>query len=87
MTEQTEKQVEARDIIAAKNDNICHPAHYNYHPSGIECIEVARHMNFNVGNAVKYLWRHGKKDPKKTIEDLKKAMWYIEDEIKRLSSS
>jgi len=42
-------------------------------------------MNFNIGNAVKYLWRHGKKDPMKTIEDLKKAKFYIQDEIKKLS--
>ncbi len=30
-----------------------HPAHYNVHPSGIECIEVVRHHNFNVGSAIK----------------------------------
>lgn len=58
------------------------PAHYRKHPSGIECIEVTRHMNFNVGNAIKYLWRYmDKGDP---IENLKKAQWYIDDEIRRL---
>jgi hypothetical protein len=67
------------------NDPVNNPKHYNDHPSGIECIEVTRHMNFNIGNAVKYLWRHGKKDPMKTIEDLKKAKFYIQDEIKKLS--
>lgn len=60
------------------------PAHYRSHPSGIECIEVTRHMNFNVGNAIKYLWRYmDKGDP---IENLKKAQWYIDDEIRRLTS-
>ena len=67
-------------------DPVNNPAHYNSHPSGIECIEITRHMNFNIGNAVKYLWRHGKKKTGKTIEDLEKAKFYIEDEIKRLKN-
>lgn len=63
-------------------EDTINPAHYRRHPSGIECIEVTRHMNFNIGNAVKYLWRYmGKGDP---IENLKKAQWYIDDEIRRL---
>jgi hypothetical protein len=62
-----------------------HPNHYNNNPSGIECIDVIRHMNFNVGNAVKYLWRAGVKDDKTHIEDLEKASWYIQDEIKRIN--
>lgn len=58
------------------------PAHYRRHPSGIECIEVTRHMNFNTGNAIKYIWRYlDKGDP---IENLKKAQWYLDDEIRRL---
>jgi len=61
-----------------------HPRHYTSHPSGIECIEIVRHMNFNLGNAIKYLWRAGLKSETNHIEDLKKAVWYIEDEIKRL---
>lgn len=66
------------------DDPVNHPKHYCDHPSGIECIEIVRHMGFNIGNAIKYLWRHGKKDPEKTIEDLEKAKFYIEDEIKKL---
>lgn len=72
-------------------DNVNHPAHYNSHPSGIECIEIARHHNFNIGNAIKYLWRAGLKseegmeDTDKQIEDLNKAIWYINDEIKRIT--
>lgn len=58
------------------------PSHYRKHPSGIECIEVTRHLNFNIGNAIKYLWRYlDKGDP---VENLKKAQWYIDDEIRRL---
>lgn len=58
------------------------PSHYRKHPSGIECIEITRHLNFNIGNAIKYIWRHADKgDP---IENLKKAQWYIDDEIRRL---
>ncbi len=63
-------------------DDPINPSHYRSHPSGIECIEVTRHMNFNVGNAIKYIWRHmDKGDP---IENLKKAQWYLDDEIRRL---
>lgn len=74
-----------------KTDNVNHPSHYNSHPSGIECIEIARHHNFNIGNTIKYLWRAGLKseegmeDTDKQIEDLNKAIWYIQDEIKRIT--
>lgn len=62
-------------------DMVNHPPHYTSHPSGIECIEVTRHMGFNLGNAVKYIWRADLKND--SIEDLKKAVWYINDEIER----
>ncbi len=65
-------------------DPVNHPEHYTSDPSGIECIEVTRHRNFNIGNSIKYLWRAGIKDDTKQIEDLKKAIWYITDEINRL---
>ena len=61
------------------SDSVNHPSHYTSHPSGIECIEIARHMNFNLGNAIKYLWRSGLKGD--AIEDLEKAVFYIQDEI------
>lgn len=64
----------------ARPSAVVHPKHYNAHPSGIECIEVVRHMNFNLGNVVKYLWRADHKGA--TIEDLKKAAFYLNDEIK-----
>jgi len=63
-----------------KIDNINHPKHYTSHPSGIEHIQVTEHMNFCLGNAVKYIWRC---DEKNGIEDLKKAVWYLNREIAR----
>lgn len=67
------------------SDSVNHPQHYNCHPSGVECITVAEHMGFNVGNAVKYLWRADlKADP---IEDLQKAAWYVQREIERRKRS
>lgn len=62
-----------------KPEMVNHPKHYNMHPSGIECIEIIRHMPHNVGAAMKYLWRMDHKDA--PIEDLQKAIWYIQDEI------
>lgn len=73
------------------SDAVNHPKHYQ-DPSGIECIDIVRHRNFDIGNAIKYLWRAGlKQDADKTpiekqIEDLRKAIWYIQDEINTLES-
>ena len=73
-----------------KNDNVNHPQHYTSHPSGIECIDITRHYCFDIGNAIKYLWRAGLKteegisDKNKEIEDLQKANWYITDRINQL---
>lgn len=64
-----------------KNDAVNHPAHYTSHPSGVECIQITEHMGFCLGNAVKYIWRADLKG--NSIEDLKKAAWYIEREIER----
>lgn len=63
------------------SDAVNHPDHYNHHPSGVECIEIVEAFNFNVGNAIKYLWRAGLKGDE--IEDLKKAAWYVSREIER----
>ena len=65
-------------------DPVNHPGHYTSHPSGVECITITEHMGFNLGNAVKYIWRADLKDS--GVEDLKKAAWYIEREIKRRES-
>ena len=62
-------------------DPVNHPPHYNKHPSGVECIQVTEHMGFNLGNAVKYIWRADLKG--KCLEDLQKAEFYIKREIQR----
>lgn len=62
------------------HDPVNHPKHYTEHPSGIECIQVTRHFNFCLGNAIKYIWRAGLKD--NAVEDLRKAVWYLQEEIK-----
>lgn len=69
-----------------QSDPVNHPKHYTSDPSGIECIEITRHRNFNIGNAIKYLWRAGLKDGNSDVQDLQKAVWYIQDEIKRLEN-
>ena len=65
------------------SEMVDHPEHYNKNPSGVECIDVVEHMTFNTGNAVKYLWRSLEKYDS-AIEDLKKARWYVDREIRRL---
>ncbi len=64
-------------------ETVNHPQHYNAHPSGVECIDIVEHFDFNVGNAIKYLWRAGLKSDN-AVGDLKKAAWYINREIGRL---
>ena len=66
-----------------EHDPVNHPKHYTSHPSGVECIQVVEHMTFNVGNAIKYLWRAGLKDAAPQLQDLEKARWYIDREIQR----
>jgi hypothetical protein len=61
------------------HDAVNHPVHYTSHKSGVECIQVTEHMGFNLGNAVKYLWRADLKAD--AVEDMRKAVWYIEREI------
>lgn len=68
-----------------KPDPVAHPSHYTMHPSGVECIDIVEHLTFNVGNAIKYLWRAGLKGNR--IEDLKKAAWYANREIERLTKA
>jgi hypothetical protein len=62
-------------------ETVNHPPHYNAHPSGVECIDVVEHMGFNLGNAIKYIWRADEKG--NAVEDLRKAEWYIRREIDR----
>lgn len=74
------------------NDRVSHPSHYTWlkEKCGIEVIDITRHMDFNLGNVIKYVLRSGFKseegmsDKEKALEDLKKARWYLDDKIKML---
>ncbi len=61
------------------DEKVNHPPHYTAHPSGVECITVVEHMGFNLGNAIKYIWRADEKGA--PLDDLRKARWYIDREI------
>lgn len=67
--------------LVASLDPVNHPSHYTAHPSGIECIQITEHMGFNLGNAIKYVWRADLKGD--ALEDLRKAIWYIDREIQK----
>ena len=69
------------NCLAKVNDVVNHPSHYTAHPSRVECIQITEHMGFNLGNAIKYIWRADLKND--AIEDLKKARWYVDREISR----
>ena len=75
------KQKPTKATKTARHDAVNHPKHYTQHPSGVECITVTEHMNFCLGNTVKYIWRAGEKGC--ALEDLKKARWYLDREIAR----
>lgn len=68
-------------------NEIDHPEHYNQHPSGVECIDIAEHYDFCIGNVIKYVWRaglkshHGYTSEESRLQDLKKARWYLDREI------
>lgn len=66
------------------SDQINHPDHYCSHPSGVECIQITEHMGFNLGNALKYLWRADLKHDC-PMDDLRKAEFYIKREIRKRS--
>lgn len=68
------------------SDNVNHPSHYGGEDNPYEAIKVieAWNLGFCLGNAVKYISRAGKKDKSKEVEDLEKAVWYLQREINRL---
>ena len=94
MQEKEFKNLQIKDMNGniKSNERIEHPVHYSYLKKlcGIEVIDITRHMDFDLGNAIKYILRAGHKTEEgydnrsKTIEDLKKAVWYINDKIKTL---
>ena len=69
-------------------DMVNSPPHYRT-VNGVQCLEVveALGLNFHVGNCLKYLWRAGRKDPLRELEDLKKARFYLDREIQRREST
>lgn len=75
-----------------KEDMVNHPSHYTWlkEKCGIEVIDITRHLDFDTGSAIKYLLRAGHKEEadmtpvEKTIQDLEKAIWYINDKIKMI---
>jgi len=76
-----EAATEFSEFETDESDDVNSPSHYTSHPSGVECIAITEAFNFNVGNAVKYLWRAGLKDD--ALQDLRKAAWYVQREIER----
>lgn len=77
------------------SDNVNHPKHYTWlkDKCGIEVLDITRHLDFDLGNAIKYILRAGHKEDagrsqhEKTVEDLKKAIFYLNDEIKLLEGN
>ena len=78
-----ERRKKKAKLSSSSHDPVNHPKHYTEHPSGIECIQITEHMGFNLGNALKYIWRADLKN--NAIEDLQKAVWYINREIEKRS--
>ena len=60
------------------------PAHYQGFTGGAQVIDIVENLPYNAGNAIKYLARAGRKDPTKHVEDLKKALWYVQRELDRI---
>lgn len=79
-------------LLKRMSDKVNHPSHYTWlkEKCGIEVIDITRHMDFDLGNVIKYVLRQGHKseegmsDKEKALEDLKKARWYLNDKIKML---
>ena len=76
----------AQPARAGKPEAVNHPAHYQS-KTGLEAIDVieAFELDFNLGNAAKYILRCGKKDA--AVQELRKAIWYIEREISSIEES
>lgn len=85
------KTISLEEASKSISKTIEHPSHYTSHPSGIECIEIAKYYDFCIGSAIKYLWRaglkseEGKSTKEKEIEDLKKAITFIQFKIDTLT--
>ena len=82
-----DKHVDLQRASGKVCDNVNHPAHYTF--GNIEVIDFIedKKLGFHLGNAVKYISRAGRKDPARTVEDLRKAAWYLNRQIERLEGS
>ena len=73
--------------IGGKRDVVDHPDHYTWHPAGVEAVTICEEFNYNLGNAIAYIWRSGGTTKKGDVEtDLQKAIWYIQRELERIRS-
>lgn len=81
------EHVDLQEVSEKVCDNVNHPAHYTF--GNIEVIDFIedKELGFHLGNAVKYISRAGRKDPARTVEDLRKAAWYLNRQIGRLEMS
>lgn len=83
--QQVAEELLSEMALQRSSDPVNNPKHYNSHPSGVECITVAEHMGFNLGNVLKYIWRADHKGV--PLQDLEKAAWYLNREIERRKKS
>lgn len=69
--------------MAQSSDSVNHPSHYGGADNPYEVIKIIEHygLGFCLGNVLKYILRAGKKDPAKELEDMKKAVWYLQREV------
>ncbi|WP_188285344.1 DUF3310 domain-containing protein [Streptomyces sp. CBMA29] len=74
----------APELATGEGDPVNHPSHYTWLPNGFEVIDMAEHLNFNLGNSIKYIARAGRKSAV-GIQDLEKAAWYLNREIQRIN--
>ena len=73
--------------MMSETEKVNHPPHYTWHPAGIEAVAVCEAFNYNLGNAIAYIWRSGGSVTKGEVEtDLEKAIWYIRRELARIRS-
>lgn len=63
------------------------PGYYKWHPAGVECIAISEAFSANLGQAIQYIWRHGRKEGNSAVKDLEKAVWFVRREIQRLEGS
>jgi hypothetical protein len=76
-------EAEVNDLARFREPTPINPSHYRTHPSGVECIQITEHMGFCEGNAIKYIWRAGRKIGADRRQDLEKAIWYLQRELRK----